>query len=78
MMPWLERIDIEEFTETVPRGRSTVAAPGRCGALTARAFQGRYPQGCLRQDAHQGAHAPGERIAARLDDVARRRRGHDV
>jgi len=76
MTAWLDRIAIEEFTETVPRERSSVAEPGRCGALTARAFQGRYPHGCLRENAHQGAHAPGERTAARLDDAARRRAHH--
>lgn len=74
MMPWLERTSIEEFTETVPRRRSSTAELGRCGALTARAFQGRYPQGCLRQNDHEGPHAPQERSAQRLDDAAHRRR----
>jgi len=73
MTAWLDRIAIEEFTETVPRGRSDAAEAGRCGALTARAFRARYPQGCLREDAHEGAHAPQERSAERLDDAARRR-----
>lgn len=76
MTAWLDRIVIEEFTEIVPRGRSDAAEPGRCGALTARAFRGRYPQGCLREDAHEGPHAPQERSAERLDGAAHRRSAH--
>jgi hypothetical protein len=73
MTAWLAQIAIEEFTETVPRGRSDTAEAGRCGALTARAFRGRYPQGCLRENAHEGPHAPQERSAERLDGAAHRR-----
>lgn len=73
MTTWLDQIAIEEFTETVPRRRSGAAEAGRCGALPARAFHSRYPQGCLREDAHEGTHAPQERAAERLDGAARRR-----
>lgn len=78
MTAWLDHIAIDEFTETVPRQRSDAAEAGRCGALTARAFQGRYPQGCLRQDTHEGPHAPQERSAQRLDGAAQRRATHGL
>lgn len=68
MQPWLSNVEITEFTENIPRQRSTMGAAPECGALPAQAFWGRYPFGCLRADGHTGVHSPDSRHAHRLDE----------
>lgn len=74
MQPWLAHIDITEFTETIPRERSTMGGDPECGALPAQAFRNRYPFGCLRWTGHAGPHSPIELYARRLDERDRRRK----
>lgn len=64
-MPWLDNVDLTEFTDTVPRERSLVAAPGWCGALPARAFRGRYRSGCVADHGHSGNHYTDRMLAER-------------
>lgn len=64
-MPWLDNVDLVEFTDSVPRSRSYRTRSGRCGALPARAFRGRYPEGCVAAEGHEGSHCTDEALVSR-------------
>jgi hypothetical protein len=70
---WLERVDLREFTDSVPRDRSPYAAPGVCGAWPARAFRPRFLEGCVGPEGHAGSHctdvATAERAARRAATI---------
>lgn len=53
---WLNRVDLREFTDSIPRERSPYAEPGNCGAWPARAFRPRYLVGCVAAEGHDGTH----------------------
>ena len=55
-MPWLDNVDLDEFTDSVPRDRSLLTPPGWCGALPAQAFRNRYQHGCVADEGHTGNH----------------------
>lgn len=62
---WLEKVDLREFTETIPRDRSPYAFPGTCGAWPARAFRPRFLQGCVADEGHDGSHCTDRAVAER-------------
>lgn len=66
-MPWLDNVDLVEFTDSVTRPRSYRTGPGRCGALPARAFRGRYPEGCVAAAGHEGSHCTDPAVVARAE-----------
>ena len=53
---WLEKVELREFTDSVPRDRSPFAEPGTCGAWPARAFRPRFLTGCVADEGHSGSH----------------------
>lgn len=67
--PWLDTIDLLEFTDTINRDHAFLPQAGLCAALPARAFRGRYPFGCVADKGHSGNHTTNAAIAER----ARRR-----
>lgn len=71
---WLEKVDLREFTDSVPRDRSPYAYPGTCGAWPARAFRPRFLEGCVADEGHSGSHctdrATAERAARRAATIA--------
>jgi hypothetical protein len=71
---WFEKVDLREFTDSVPRDHSPYAAPGMCGAWPARAFRPRFLEGCVADEGHPGSHctdrAMAERAARRAATIA--------
>ena len=55
-MPWLDNVNLDEFTDAFPRDRSLLTPEGWCGALPARAFRNRYQYGCAGDEGHTGNH----------------------
>lgn len=70
--PHLANVHLTEFTENIPRERSTGAPEGVCGALPARALAGPHPFGCLRAEGHDGPHSVDRATAVRLQRRADR------
>lgn len=64
--PWLDNVDLVEFTDTIRRDRAFLPAPGVCAALPARAFRGRYRSGCVADEGHTGNHTTSAAIAERM------------
>lgn len=64
--PHLANVHLGEFTENIPRRRSTISDTGVCGALPARALAMSHPLGCLMNEGHTGPHAADHATAARL------------
>lgn len=71
-MPWLDNVDLLEFTDSIPRKVAINAPVARCGALPARAFRARYPLGCVALVGHTGNHCTDPTIARRVERRATR------
>ena len=72
MTPWLNNIELTEFTDTIGRQQSFTAEAGRCGAMPARAFRDRYPEGCIAAQGHTGNHFLDPVLAQRAERRATR------
>lgn len=69
--PHLDWVELHEFSENIPREHGEERS-GRCQAGVAKAFQPKYPGGCLRRMSHSGAHSAIEATAQRMDKRDRR------
>lgn len=71
-MPWLDNVDLVEFTNAFERDRSIRTPLHRCGALPAKAFRGRYPDGCVGDTGHDGNHCTDQSVFERAQRRAAR------